>query len=377
MKRIGLVANTDWYLYNFRLGLARYLRASGFEVRLISPAGKYTASFKQENFPWIEWQIGRQSLMPWEELSALRRLARLYRDQDLDLIHQHTIKPVIYGSLAARMLGNHSVINSITGRGYVFLSQEPKAFVLRPAVRLLYRMAFRDPKYAAIFENDEDRSYFIANRLISADRTWLIPGVGVDTQRYQPCPAPAGQLTVLFASRMLWDKGVGTLVDAARILKINNSVKVVLVGEPDPGNPASIAPEQLSTWTAEGVVEWWGWQADMSQIYRQVHIVTLPTQYGEGVPTVLLEAAACGLPIVASDIPGCRAIIQHEENGLLVPPGDARALARALQRLISDSDLRGRMGQIGRQIVLNKFALDLINQSTFDVYQDVLAHSKI
>jgi len=375
MTRIGLVANTDWYLYNFRLGLARYLREQGFEVILISPPGKYTDSFAQESFPWVEWRVGRQSLSPWGELSALRRLARLYRQETLDLVHQHTIKPVLYGSLATRLVGSQAVVNSITGRGYIFLSQEPKALALRQVVRPLYRLAFSRPDTAAIFENEEDRSYFITSKIVPARRTWLIPGVGVDAERYLPTPEPPGQPVILFASRMLWDKGVGVLVEAARILRQSTDLRVALVGEPDPGNPASISPEQLRAWTAEGVVEWWGWQADMSQIYPQVNIVTLPTQYGEGVPTVLLEAAASGRPIVASDIPGCRAVIHPEQNGLLVPPGDAHALAQALNRLASDPDLRGRMGQAGRQIVLQKFTLSLVNQSTLNVYQDVLAHA--
>lgn len=376
MTRIGLVANTDWYLYNFRLGLARCLREQGFEIILISPPGKYTASFAQESFPWVEWQVGRQSLSPWGELSALRRLARLYRQENLDLVHQHTIKPVLYGSLASRLVGSQAVVNSITGRGYVFLSQEPKALALRQVVRPLYRLAFSRPDTAAIFENEEDRSYFITSKIIPARRTWLIPGVGVDAERYLPTPEPPGQPVILFASRMLWDKGVGVLVEAARILRQSTDLRVALVGEPDPGNPASVSPEQLRAWTAEGVVEWWGWQADMSRIYPQVHIITLPTQYGEGVPTVLLEAAASGRPIVASDIPGCRAVIHPEQNGLLVPPGDVHALAQALNRLASDPDLRGRMGQAGRQIVMQKFTLSLVNRSTLNVYQDVLTHAQ-
>jgi glycosyltransferase involved in cell wall biosynthesis len=175
---------------------------------------------------------------------------------------------------------------------------------------------------------------------------------------------------------MLWDKGIDLLVEAVRILRQATPVRVVLVGEPDPGNPASIDQEQLKNWSSEGLVEWWGWQVDMNQVYRQCHIVVLPTRYGEGVPTVLLEAAACGRPIIATDVPGCKDITIDGYNGLLVPPGDPKALANAINKLICDADLRGRMGRAGRQLVLQMFTVSLVNTDTFAVYQAVLNHER-
>jgi glycosyltransferase involved in cell wall biosynthesis len=177
---------------------------------------------------------------------------------------------------------------------------------------------------------------------------------------------------VVLPARMLWDKGVGVLVDAARILHPRVQVQVALVGEPDSGNPGTVDPGILRQWHAEGVVEWRGWRSNMEKIYQESHIVTLPTTYGEGVPTVLLEAAACGRPLVASDTPGCRQVVQDGVNGFLVPPNDPQALAEALERLVCDPELRGRMGAAGRELVLQKFTHAQINAATLDVYARLL-----
>jgi len=376
MLKIILAANTDWYLYNFRRTLALYLRDQGYEVTLLSPTGTYVSILQQDGFRHINWHVGRQSVTPWNELPALVSLLKIYRQERPDLVHHHTIKPVLYGSLAARMAGLSGLVNSITGRGYVFLSKEPKAWLLKGIARPLYRAAFNHPNQAAIFENEEDRQYFIGEKIIPAAKTWLISGVGVDTHRFTPVPEPAGIPVVLLSSRLLWDKGVGVLVEAARLLRKTTPVRVVLVGAPDPGNPASIPEEQIKAWVSEGVIEWWGWQSDMNAVYQQCTLFTLPTMYGEGLPTALLEAAACGRPLVASDMPGCRSIVIDQLNGLLVPPGDPVALAQALAKLLADADLRGRMGAASRQLVLEKFTVEKVNQATLAIYRE-LAREKV
>jgi glycosyltransferase involved in cell wall biosynthesis len=372
MTKVILSANTDWYLYNFRFSLAKFLRDQGFEVILSSPPGNYHCEFAKEGFRWFAWNLGRQTLAPWKETSSFLQIARIYRRERPDLVHHHTIKPVLYGSLTARLLGVNNVVNSITGRGYVFWGQELKARLLRQVVRRMYRLAFSHPNFAAVFENDDDRKYFVDQNFIPAERTWLVAGVGVDPKRFMPVSEPPGAPVVILSGRMLWDKGVGVLVDAARILHKNRQVRVALVGEPDPGNPASIDPSVLKAWVQEGVVEWWGWQADMRQVYAHSHIVTAPTLFGEGIPTVLLEAAACGRPIVGTDTPGCRDIAIDGLNGFLIPPNDPVALANALDRLISDRDLRGRMGAAGRQLVLEKFTTGKVNAGTLRIYRRVL-----
>lgn len=371
MSKVILVANTDWYLFNFRLSLARFLREQGLEVVLVSPPGRFTESLHASGFHWLPWQLGRQTTAPWIEGRAFLEIQRIYRQEKPQIVHHFTVKPVLYGTLAARRLNIPAVINSITGLGYVFLSQENRARILRIFVKAAYRMAFKHPNHAAIFENEADRQVFIRLGLLPAEHTHLIEGVGVDAERYTPVSEPPGIPLVVLPSRMLWDKGVGTLVEAARLLHPRLHVRFALVGEPDPGNPANIDETRLRTWADEGLVEWWGWQVDMPGVYARSALVTLPS-LGEGVPTALLEAAACGRAIVATDVPGCREVVKHGLNGLLVPPKDAPALAEALYQLLTDPDMRGRMGAAGRQLILEKFTTTRVNPATFDVYRRLL-----
>lgn len=373
MTRLLLSSNTDWYLYNFRLALAKYLRREGIEVALLSPPGKFVPLLEGSGFRWIPWRLGRQTITPWSEIASLWQIYAIYRQQKPDLVHHHTIKPVLYGTLAARMAGVKGIVNSITGRGYIFLGEDRRARWLKRLVLPVYRLALNSPHCAVIFENSNDRQYFLDNRLIPEERTWLIEGVGVDPERFSPQPEPAGAPVVLLAARMLWDKGVGVLVEAARQLKSEIQVRVALAGDPDPGNPASVSRQTLENWHAEGVIEWWGWQSDMPTIYNQSHIVALPTMYGEGVPTTLLEGAACGRPLIASDMPGCRQVVRDGFNGFLVPPDDAAALAQAIKRLVCDPALRGRMGIASRQLVLERFTHAQVNAATLSVYQHILA----
>ena len=369
MIKVLLVANTDWYLYNHRLALAQYLRRQGFEVALVSPPGSFTPQLAQAGFRWIDWPVGRASALPWQESMAVLHLARIYRAERPHLVHHFTIKPILYGSFAAHLAGVPSMVNSVTGRGYIFLSGETKARLLRPAVQLLYRFTLRSTRSQVIFENQFDRQYFIENHLAVAARTHLIPGVGVDAQKFTPSPPEDGLPVILYAGRLLWDKGIGVLIEAGRLLRQRGlAFRLVLVGEPDAGNPSSIDAGVVRDWVAHGDAEWWGFQDEMARVYQQAHIVVLPS-FGEGVPTMLIEAAAMGRPLVASDISGCRAVIRQDENGFLVPVRDPAALADALARLLVDPALRQRMGAVSRQLVLENFTHEIINRQTAEVYR--------
>jgi len=366
--KILLVANTDWYLFRFRLSLAKFLRAQGMDVVFASPSGQYVSSIVAEGFRHLIWEIGRRSINPLEEALAIGKLANLYRLERPDIIHLHTIKPVLYGSLAARLTGSPAVVCSVTGRGYVFLGEGPLANGLRPLVKGLYRFALRHGN--TLFENEADREYFLSENLVKPEQTHLIEGVGVDTDYYQPLPEPSGIPTVLMAARMLWDKGVGTLVKAARLMQGRTPMRVVLVGKPDPGNPASIPEETLNEWAKEGAVEWWGFQADIRNVFSSCHIVALPS-LGEGIPTVLLEAAACGRALVATNVPGCRDVVVDGVNGLLVPPKDPQALAEALIRLLKDKALRETMGAAARKLAVERFSDQRVNAKTLAIYQSI------
>lgn len=371
MPKILLISNTDWYLYRFRLSLARFLQDQGNEIVFVSPPGKFTSRIREAGFRWQAWDVGRQTTNPFGELSAIHTLMRTFRHERPAVVHLHTIKPVLYGSLAARFTRVPAVVRSITGRGYIFLGNDLKARWLRPLVKLLYHLVFRDLFSATIFENSTDMQYFIDNNMVSSIRTHIIEGVGVDTDYYQALPESDQKPVVLLASRMLWDKGVGTFVEAAQILQQENLARFVLVGEPDPGNPASIELQMLRRWEQSGIIEWWGFREDMRVVFAESHLVTLPS-LGEGIPTVLLEAAACSRAIVATDVPGCRDVVQHGINGLLVPPNNPQALADAIKQLLEDESLRRRMGKKGRQLVLERFSSQNINNQTLAIYKNLL-----
>lgn len=370
--KILLVANTEWYLYNFRLSLAQFLRDQGWEVVLVSPFGDYVEGIRANDFRWVEWNIGRQTVVPIFELQSIRSLQKIYQQEQPTLVHHFTVKPVLYGSLAARFARVPAIVNSITGLGYVFLQNSIRAKLLRGVVLFLYRQAFHHLNRDIIFENIGDRDFFIQQKLILPSEGNVIQGVGVDVKRFHPLSEPEGTPLVVFPARMLLDKGLGVLVESARLLHSRLSIRIALVGSPDPGNPATVTEHDLLTWEKEGIVEWWGFQQDMVSVYQNCHIVTLPSM-GEGLPTVLIEAAACARPIVTTDVPGCRDVVTDGVNGLLVPPNDPEKLASAIERLASDPVLRAHMGAAGRQRVMENFTDQQVNQKTLAVYQHLLS----
>ena len=374
MSKILLVANTDWYLHRFRISLANFLRQQGNEVVFVSPLGRFTPKIQEQGFRWIEWHVGRKSVNPLVEIKAIWELARIYFLEKPSLVHLHTIKPVLYGSLAARLIKAPAVVHSITGRGYVFLGKDIKARFLKTLVKGIYRFALNSQSSVTIFENETDRNYFIGENLINNKNSLVIEGVGVDINHYSFSPEPDGIPAVVLAGRMLWDKGVGTFVEAARLLRSKISAHFILVGEPDPGNPASINANLLKQWVDEGVIEWWGWQEDMRSVFASCNIVVLPS-LGEGIPTILLEAASSGRPIIATDVPGCRDVVIDGSTGLLVPQQDSSALAEALGKLIIDPNKRKAMGIAGREHVVQRFSSTKINHETYEIYRKIWKHS--
>jgi glycosyltransferase involved in cell wall biosynthesis len=373
--KVILFANTDWYLFNFRMNLAQTLRSRGVDVVLLSPPGPYVVQLQAAGFRWIPVQMSGKGMDLFEELKTLLKIRDIYHNEKPDLVHHFTIKCVLYGSIAARWSKVRAVVNAVPGLGYVFNAPGWRGVLMRLMVRLLYRFALRDTQ--VIFQNREDREIFIQSRLIKAESTHLIPGSGVNLNKFVPAPEPPGMPVVMFAARMLWDKGIGDFVEAARILKAENSqASFVLVGDTYTDNPSAVPPQQLTAWSNERVVEWWGWHDDMERILTQSSIVCLPT-YHEGAPRVLIEAAASGRPIVATNIAGCREIVDEGINGLTVPPKNPRMLAQALHSLIHDPNERSRMGREGRRIAETRFSDESIAMRTFEVYKSCGSFSNV
>jgi glycosyltransferase involved in cell wall biosynthesis len=370
MHKILLFANTDWYLYNFRLALANELRKRGHEVILLSPPGSFHERLKEAGFRWISFPLSRQGTNPFNEIMTLWRLIRVYRQVRPHIIHHFTIKPVIYGSIAAHSLRIPGIINSITGLGHLFIDSGLSTRILRGLARWLYRFSLRGTQ--VIFENPEDRSTFIHNKFIKAEQSHLILGTGVDVDKFRPVQKTNDVPLVLFSGRLLATKGLIEYVDAIGILKQKGlRARFAVAGTVDPGNPASIPPGQLDSWKQSDLLEWWGWQDDMPAALARTDIFCLPS-YREGIPNALLEACASGLPIITTDVPGCRDVVQHGVNGLLVPPRNTQALAEALETLLTDPARRCSMGQAGRQLAVDRFSLANIISQNIEVYNQAL-----
>ena len=382
--KILLFANTEWYLYNFRLPLARYLRDQGHEVVMLSPPGPYVARLQAAGFRALTVPMQRRSLNLMRELALFQDIRQIYAQERPDLAHHFTIKCVVYGGLAARLTGVAARSHAVTCLGHVFTSDSFKTHLLRPFVRVGLLLAIGGTNSRLIVQNPDDLADFQRHHLIKPARIRLIRGSGVDTKRFRPVehqpphpnPAPSGgrgleSLKILLASRLLWEKGVGEYVAAARQLRQEGiAAEFLLAGDLDPGNPASIPVEQLDRWRQDSDVTLLGHIDDMATLLAQTDIAVLPS-YREGTPRSLLEAAACGLPLVTTDAPGCREIVQHEVNGLLVPVKDAAALAAALRRLCQEPATRQRMGRASRAKALAEFDERLVFEQTLAVYEEL------
>ncbi len=370
--RILYVVNDANFFLSHRLPLALAAQGEGFDVHVATPLSDDAEKILAVGFTFHPIPLTRRGVHLGEELASVVALYRLYRKVKPDLVHLVTIKPVLYGGIAARLAGVPAVVSAVTGLGYVFIARGFKASLLRMIVKGAYRFALGHANGRVIFQNPDDRSSFLMSRLVDARQTVLIKGSGVDMAQFSPVPEPPGLPLVVFAARMLWDKGVGEFVDAARQL-CDRGIKArfALVGDTDSGNPAAVPKSQLESWQQSDVVEWWGQHANMPMVFAKAHIVCLPS-YREGLPKVLIEAAASGLPIVATDVPGCREIVRDGENGFLVPVRDATALAEALRRLIEDAELRRRMGAKGREIAMAEFSVERVVSETLDVYRQLL-----
>ncbi len=369
--RILYLVTEDWYFCSHRLPGARAARDAGFEVVVAARVQDHGDQITRECFRLIPLRWRRRSLHPWREFRALIDVTGVYRSERPDLVHHVALKPTVYGSVAARFAGAPAAVNTVAGLGYVFTSREWKARVLGRLLRVAFRSLLKKPNVRVILQNPDDRELLTDFCRPRPEQMVLIRGSGVDVHRFEPGPQP-NDVVVTMVARMLWNKGVGDLVEAAKRLRQDGeAIRFVLVGSPDPENPASIPESQLRSWQQSGYVEWLGHRDDVEALWRGTSIAVLPS-YREGVPKSLLEAAACGLPIVATDTAGCREIVRHGDNGLLVPPGNPKALAKAIQTLAHDRKLRVAMGARGRELVTEQFSEELVVRQTLDVYRSLV-----
>ncbi|MGR8932754.1 MAG: glycosyltransferase family 4 protein, partial [Gammaproteobacteria bacterium] len=315
--RLLFAINQAAFFVSHFLHLAEGARAAGFDVAVAAPPGPGEETIKAAGLSFYPLHLNRKSANILQEIKTFASLLRVYRTVKPDLVHQFSIKPVLYGGIAARLLRLPAVVDTITGLGFVFIASGWKAKLRRQTVTMAYRTALRLKHLRVIFENPDDRQLFFDNGLLQSEQAILIRGAGVDTGAFAYTPEPQVDVPlVVLAARMLWDKGVGEFAQAAELLRnAGVNARFVLVGDIDPGNPKSISTAQLQQWHTQGAVEWWGERRDIAAIFASANIVCLPS-YREGLPKVLIEAASCGRAIVTTDVSGCREVVRQGDNGL-------------------------------------------------------------
>lgn len=370
-RRLLYLVTEDWYFLSHRLPMARAALAAGFEVQVATRVVDGGKAIEAEGFSLHPLSWRRGSTNPLDFLRAIKEVRRTYRTVAPDLVHMVALWPAIVGSIAALGLPLKRV-TALTGLGYAFTSASPKAVMLRTLLRPLLRVLLSGPSSTVLVQNPDD--YALMTSLgIAPSHLVLIPGSGVDTDRLLPLPEPEGPITMAYAGRLLDDKGLRTLVAAQALLTARGeNVRLLIAGDADPANPASIPQQEIEAWRRQPGVEVLGHVADIRTLWARAHIAVLGSRR-EGLPKSLLEAAACGRAIVATDVPGCRQIARADVNALLVPPDDARALADAVARLAHDATLRARFGAASRALAENEFATDKIAPAVVALYRKILA----
>jgi len=374
-KKILFVVNTPEFFVSHRLPIALAAREEGYEVHVATATGDAVREIRRLGLEHHAVAIARSGQNPLAELGSIIGLYRLFRELRPDVVHLITIKPVLYGGIAARLAGFSAVVAAVSGLGTVFVALSGVARARRALVSWLYRVAFSQRRLAVIFQNPDDRDGLLAIGALKKEQVRMIRGSGVNLANYSFVPEPEGTPVVVMAARLLRDKGVYEFVEAARLLK-SRGVEVLmrLIGAPDTGNPTSIAQAELDGWAVEGVVELAGYRSDIARQYAAANIVCLPS-YREGLPKGLVEAAACGRAVVTTDVPGCRDAIELDVTGLLVPVKSALSLADALQALIEEPERRMRMGKAGRELAERAFSIDRIVEQHLAIYKELLGNA--
>lgn len=369
--RLMIVVNDLGFFLSHRRPVALGALHSGYEVFVATPGGPRVEALKRVGLHHMAWRVSRGSTRPLGELRSVMSLARAFRKVRPDIAHLVTIKPVLYGGALARLLGIPAVVAAISGMGYLFVDAGRRRGVARLGVVAAYRFAFGHPRCRVIVQNRDDEAALRAIGALRPGQAVLVRGSGVDLDVFQATPLPDGVPLVVLPARMLWDKGVGEFVGATERLRARGvAVRMALVGPYDPENPAAVPLAQLEEWRDRGPVEWWGYRDDMPEVFRSAHLVVLPS-YREGVPKCLLEAAAAGRAIVTTDAPGCRDVVEHGENGLLVPPRNAAALAEAIASLVGDRKRLEAMGRRGRAKAEGEFGVDRVVRGHLSVYRSL------
>jgi glycosyltransferase involved in cell wall biosynthesis len=371
-RRVLYLQTEDWAFLLHRLPMSRAAREAGFEVHVATRVGERRAEIEAEGFTVhaIDWTRGSRSVL--DTGRAVRQVRQIIRTVRPDILHNVAVKPTLVGGIASLGLRDLRVVNNIAGLGSAFLATAPHKRMLAAGLGRTLRLLMNRPSMRTIVQNPDDRD-FLQRLGVRPDQIVLIAGSGVDTHALQPLPEPEGRMTLAFVGRMLEDKGVRALVAAHSLLaETGEAPLLLLAGTPDPQNPTTIPEAELENWGRRADLEWLGQVTDIPGLWLRAHIAVLPSRR-EGLPKSLLEAAALGRPMIASDAPGCREIAVEGVSALTHPIDDAVAIADAIRRMAGDQDMRLRFGTAARQLVEERFSNDIIGAQTVALYESMLA----
>ncbi len=391
MLKISLVSSTDFNLYLFKMGLIKALLEEGYKVDLICSYGKYIEKLERENIQHSPIDIDRKGTSPLKDLKTLWQFYRIFKKEKFDVIHSFTIKPNIYGNIAAKFAKVPIVINSVTGLGYVFTEKGFKNDILKWIVINLYRIAFKFSN-KVIFLNQDDLELFERYKIIDHHKGSVIKSEGVNTEKFSSqnidktriekiydeleISRRHSRVIITLIARIIWHKGIKEFVEAAKILKAKYpDVLFLLVGPFDIGNPATVSKEYIEEVEKQGLIKYIGKREDIRQILHISDVVVLPSYYREGIPRVLLEAMSMEKPVVTTDAIGCREVVEEDKNGFLVPIKDYTALAYSIERLIDNEELRVRFGKYGREKVLEEFDERIVVKKIVQIYEELIKNS--
>ena len=375
MPRLLFVVNDAGFFLSHRLPVSLAAKNEGLDVHIAVPPGDKDTIINDYGLMLHPWPVTRSGRNPFAEITLICKLIRIFRQVKPDVLHLVTIKPVLYGGIAARITRISAVVAAVTGLGFVFSGSSLKTRVMRFPIAWLYRVALKHSKLCVIFQNHNDARMISRMAKLKPDNICMIRGSGVNLEEYEFSPLPSfiNPPIVVLAARLLKPKGVPEFVAAAQKLRERGiAARFVLVGSPDGKNPESVSTDFVVACVRDDVVEHWGYRDDMPEVLRQSSLVVLPSYYPEGVPKVLLEAAAVGRAVITTDAPGCRDAIIPGVTGLLVPPRDAAALADAMERLLGDRERLQAMGKAGRDLAEREFDVRGVVEKHLEIYRKLL-----
>ena len=368
-KKLLFIVNVDWFFISHRLPIALGAKEKGYEVHIacgITDKQEYLENLGLVVHPL---NLSRGSTGIVQEFKSFIAIKKTLKAINPDIVHFVTIKPVLYGGIASRIIGIKNKVFAISGLGYVFTSDSLKTSILRAFIIQLYKIALGGRNSKVIVQNTNDRDILSKYKIIKKEQEILIRGSGVDLETYLYREEPIGIPNVVMAARLLKDKGVLEFIEAAKILLHKGiNAKFILYGDIDEHNPASLNTNELKHIKEESIIEVHGFVSNISEVFSKANIVVLPS-YREGLPKVLIEAAACGRPVVTTDVPGCRDAIEVNKTGILVKVKDSQSLANAIKKLIENKNLRVDMGKAGRELAEKEFSIKKVIHTHLDIYQ--------